>query len=526
MGSLKRCIFLTGLLAGCAAVVLLAAGYAAADSTPNTFAGSFAFPSSLANGVSGNLVQPAGSASKLTFDTGMVAIGQLPLALPVATTRGGRRTRTQEHFVRPTDAGPHVRLLLSGVVDPDGSPVTNTGNQLVIDAMVSPSDAGTPPFIIPFDINAGNTFIDALLPIQAQAGKPVRLQILGVTVIDSDKQPFAVLGFDLPPAPPTPVPRATPTPGGSPRTIGQCFVGANCTGPSFTAAQQKCCLFNRRALQQSSPPAAGFSWCPPEQFDPSTGTCAANACVACAAPPPLADCGDRPECTGTCSVQCPDGHREPGICQQDSSCRCSANCNEPSTPTPGPCADAAACSGACMVTCPDGTNVAGKCGATANNRCECSAACTAPTPCGGGQCFDTVAQMCTGQACGPGLRCLLPNQLCDVSGRRCPCQPPPPPLPRGHLCCECKSPGPACFDFSFVEVQPICPPGCETFMSQECDGTSNTCAPLTPCSGDTQCDDGNGCTIDRCTPDGCTHECICVGPGANCGPGPARGTHP
>jgi hypothetical protein len=48
--------------------------------------------------------------------------------------------------------------------------------------------------------------------------------------------------------------------------------------------------------------------------------------------------------------------------------------------------------------------------------------------------------------------------------------------------------------------------------------------PLIPCASDTDCDDGNGCTIDRCTADGCTHDCVCVGPMA-CGPGPGRGSH-
>jgi hypothetical protein len=140
---------------------------------------------------------------------------------------------------------------------------------------------------------------------------------------------------------------------------------------------------------------------------------------------------------------------------------------------------------------------------------------TTPTPCGVGQCFDTLSFRCTGHTCGPDSHCPLPNQLCDVSGRFCPCEPPP---PRAHrqVCCQCKEPQPACFDFPSVEVQPICPLGCEVFLGQDCDAGSGRCAPLASCSSDKECDDGNGCTLDRCTSDGCTHDCVCVGPHA-CG---------
>lgn len=454
MGSLRWSKFLGCVLAGCAAGLLATtAPVADAVQIPSTIAGSFAFPSSMANGVSGNLVASAGGTSKLSFDTGMVAVGQLPSPLPLTAGSMARRRQIAPRFLRTPDAGPHVRMFLSGVIDSSGSAVSNTGNQLVIDAVVSPSDAATPPFVVPFDISDGGAFVDALLPIQLQSGRGVQVQVLGVTLLDPDKQPFAVLGFELPPAPPTKIPPATPTPGGG-------------------------------------------------------------------------DCSDRPLCAGTCTVQCPDGHVHSGSCRPDMGCSCSADCGETPTPTPGPCGDGADCSGACVVTCADGTSLAGQCVGGANNRCECSVTCGAPTPCGGGQCFDTITQRCTGQPCGAGLRCALPNQVCDLSGRRCPCeQPSPPPLPHGHVCCECKSSGPACFDFGFVEVQPSCPPGCETFAGQACDPASDSCAPLAPCSTDKDCDDGNGCTIDQCTPDGCTHACACVGPGPGCGPGPTGSTH-
>jgi len=93
---------------------------------------------------------------------------------------------------------------------------------------------------------------------------------------------------------------------------------------------------------------------------------------------------------------------------------------------------------------------------------------------------------------------------------------PPPVLPHGHTCCECENA--ACTEFSWVEVEPACPPGCRMFMDAECEapcqggphGGPASCVPLTPCTADADCDDGNGCTIDRCTLNGCTHDCVCV----------------
>ena len=110
---------------------------------------SFAFPVTFANGLTADLVVPAGSTSSLRFDVGKVAIGELPVPLPGGARRRGRRGR---EFVRPAEIGSHARLLLTGVVDGDGHPVTNTGNEVVIDAVVSPNGAATaaPPFVIPF----------------------------------------------------------------------------------------------------------------------------------------------------------------------------------------------------------------------------------------------------------------------------------------------------------------------------------------------------------------------------------------
>ena len=42
------------------------------------------------------------------------------------------------------------------------------------------------------------------------------------------------------------------------------------------------------------------------------------------------------------------------------------------------------------------------------------------------------------------------------------------------------------------------------------------------CKTDPDCDDGNGCSLDRCADGACTHDCLCVAPGAiaTCCPGP------
>jgi len=78
-------------------------------------------------------------------------------------------------------------------------------------------------------------------------------------------------------------------------------------------------------------------------------------------------------------------------------------------------------------------------------------------------------------------------------------------LYHGHTCCACADA--TCTDFAWVEVEPVCPLGCQTFMDAECEvpchggGLSGPaiCVSITPCTSDADCDDGNGCTVDRCT---------------------------
>jgi hypothetical protein len=254
---------------------------AVAGARPGSLMHSFAFPSSLASGVSGELVAPAGGGSPLRFDRGMVAIGYLPVPRPDRPGRHGR-PRGERDFVRPPDGTPHVRLLLVGVVDADGKPVNNAGNELVVDAVVSPGGAASaaPPFVVPFDIHDGTAFLDAPLPVQGQPDASARVQILGAEVVDPDGQPFGTLGFEVLGAPATPMPTSTPAPGGTPEALGRCFASPDCTGTSFPASRGRCCraMHGHRGHAVAAPP----SWCPPEQFDAATGQCVAQACAVCA----------------------------------------------------------------------------------------------------------------------------------------------------------------------------------------------------------------------------------------------------
>ncbi len=371
-------------IAAAAGVLLGAWQSAQAGAVPYALRHSFSFPVSVASGATGDLVSVPGSNAHLTFDRGMVAIGHLPVPRSERATRGERAFGTR--FARPADGVPRVRLLLSGVVDADGNRVTSAGNTLMIDAVVSPTGAAVspPPFVIPFDLSAGAAFVDAPLPIEVQGGATVRVQILGAAVIDPEGQPFGVLGFSLPPAPPASALPAL-TPGWTPTTVrtpaeGHCFVGPSCTRRSVPAARDICCRLDQG---NRAAPALPASWCSADQFDPSTGQCAAGGCD---------------------------------------------NCLPPPTPTP-------------------------------------------------------------------------------------------PPI--GRICWQCTEPTPSCLTLSLGDVQPTCPPGCTTFVQQECDPRSDTCVPPMPCSTDPDCDDGNGCTVDRCIAGACTHDCVCVGP-MGCSPGPTR----
>jgi hypothetical protein len=129
-----------------------------------------------------------------------------------------------------------------------------------------------------------------------------------------------------------------------------------------------------------------------------------------------------------------------------------------------------------------------------------------------------VAHWCNDGDLGVAINCIIEavNNALDGCGVPRPTPPPPTPvLHHGHTCCECTDA--ACMDFAWVEVERTCPLGCQTFMDAECEapchggpvGTPTTCVGLTACTTDADCDDGNGCSMDRCTLDGCTHVCVC-----------------
>src|SRR5438552_292234 len=65
---------------------------------------------------------------------------------------------------------------------------------------------------------------------------------------------------------------------------------------------------------------------------------------------------------------------------------------------------------------------------------------------------------------------------------------------------------------------------CDACAAASCAAPATTTTTLRPrCGSDLDCDDGNGCSVDRCIDGTCQHECVCVGPGgsASCCPGPA-----
>jgi hypothetical protein len=176
---------------------------------------------------------------------------------------------------------------------------------------------------------------------------------------------------------------------------------------------------------------------------------------------------------------------------------------------------------------------------TGPSDCSLPLVCVAPPPgpLSIGVCLQPNLPSCAGIAgrrCPSDLVCLEFEECCDLLGVcvppaaydavcasaaapafRCPAPPPTPVLYHGHTCCECAAD--QCTDFAWVEVEPTCPPACATVMHAECEapchggplGGPPVCVPLTPCTSDVDCDDGNGCSLDRCTRDGCTHTCVC-----------------
>ena len=82
--------------------------------------------------------------------------------------------------------------------------------------------------------------------------------------------------------------------------------------------------------------------------------------------------------------------------------------------------------------------------------------------------------------------------------------------------CTAPSGGSAC-----VGSEPSC---CDACGAGSCTPpTTTTTTPPPGCGSDLDCDDGNGCTDDRCVDGKCQHQCLCVAPdgSASCCPGPA-----
>ena len=71
-----------------------------------------------------------------------------------------------------------------------------------------------------------------------------------------------------------------------------------------------------------------------------------------------------------------------------------------------------------------------------------------------------------------------------------------------------------------VGDQPSCCDACAAGSGPP--ATTTTTLP-SGCGSDLDCDDGNGCTEDRCVDGKCQHQCLCIGPdgSASCCPGPA-----
>lgn len=281
---------------------------------------------------------------------------------------------------------------------------------------------------------------------------------------------------------PLPTPIATPTPippqCSGVACDGSCAICPPCT-PGTVCPAAPC------RLGSCQPDASDLCQCVPIQTAPSTPTATPTPAAPCRNVPCTGLCAIFPPCTPGPNTACPD-YVLKGSCQVDAAGDCQCVPFQPATPSPTAIpdrCDSAACDGLCIIRfCPPQTpcpNLLGHCELGAAGSCDCVPGGGNPTP------TPTPCAHC---------------------------------LPHGRTCCECPDQGPACFDFAWVEVTRTCPVGCKTFLDAACDqsnchpgpvGGPSTCVPLQPCTTDQECDDGNGCTADQCTPDGCTHGCVC-----------------
>jgi hypothetical protein len=146
---------------------------------------------------------------------------------------------------------------------------------------------------------------------------------------------------------------------------------------------------------------------------------------------------------------------------------CTTPCRPPTTTTttlPHPCGPEPT-AGTCGGECPSGLICAPPPIPSAT-----ALACVCQAPSGLGRCFITVDGQCSDEPCGPGQPCINPNEIC----------------------------WPACL-------------------------ATTTTTTLPGCTKDTECDDGNPCTADRCIDGTCDHACLCLDATgvSSCCPGPA-----
>jgi hypothetical protein len=337
--------------------------------------------------------------------------------------------------------------------------------------------------------------------------------------------------------PPTPISQCANVPCGGP-----CVISPPCppSGPCpERASLLGHCTVDAAGSCQCVPASPGPTRTPPPTPTPQCDS------VPCGGPcvmsfPPFPCPG--PVCNGT---QGPDVPVQKGQCVLTAAGSC--DCVPVSTPTPRatpmPQCSSAPCGGACIISlCPPGAlcpaiaSLLGQCTADATGGCQCVPVSPGPTHTP----TATPTPQCSRGGCGGpcvisppcpfGMVCpnFVQQGACQAdSSGSCQCVPvgPPTPMPtpspgfaHGHTCCECPNQGEACVDFAWVKDPRACPFGCVTQINAECEsacgpgpqGGSATCVALTPCTTDQDCDDGNPCTVDRCTIDGCTHACLCV----------------
>ena len=205
------------------------------------------------------------------------------------------------------------------------------------------------------------------------------------------------------------------------------------------------------------------------------------------------------------------------LCQSDADCQANQICDCVAgtcghaggvcTTRPDVCSDIVAPVCGC-----DGTTYANDCfrrqaGACRRHDGPCAETGGCADPTGQCTCFDLVAAKCTHQSCGAAHPCL-PNQACVSS---CP---PPPPSGRCFVTVDMQ-----CSDEPCDAAHPCRNPN--EFCSAACPSSTTTTLP--GCQSDADCDDHNGCSVDRCVDGTCQYVCVCVDPvgSATCCPGPA-----